>query len=397
MTAAPCRAEPASRAGTRGTVLAGLASAEPVPAEPAWLTEVRLRAGRRALWLRSLWADSRYPGEDAMAISHSEVDRAMAPAGELAAAERRFYREDATAAAVSEALDRLLAAGPDTRWDHLTRTLGLSAPDAGLLALALAAEAAPELRRVYGYLGDEAGPVDASPALARALWDWAPDLRIDAGSALLRWRLAWPRDGGPDLCAADSRWIADPLLLAEFTGDGLAARSGPAGRDVEPTAEPVLYPAALDEIVGFAGPAGRRHRAARYPRRDRGGAGRAAGLGQDRACRAGVPEAGQAPRVRGRGQAGQSSGPRRRRRPRGAAGAAARLRPDLAARGPVAGRGRRGARRARGPHVLRDGRRRVRARAAGAACGCGARCRRWTATPGSGSGPRCRASPPRRR
>ncbi|MGH3124795.1 MAG: hypothetical protein ACRDND_27750, partial [Streptosporangiaceae bacterium] len=208
---------------------------ELVPAEPAWLTEVRLRAGRRALWLRSLWAGGRYPGEDAMAISHSEVDRAMASARELAAAERRFYREDAAATAVSEALDRLLAAGPDARWDHLMRTLGLSAPDASLLALALAAEAAPEMRRVYGYLGDETGPVDASPALARVLWDWAPDLRIDEGSALLRWRLAWPRDPGQDRCAAEDRWIADPLLLAELAGDNLGARSGPTGRDVEPT------------------------------------------------------------------------------------------------------------------------------------------------------------------
>jgi AAA+ superfamily predicted ATPase len=227
--------------------------ADPVPAEPAWLTEVRLRAGRRALWLRSLWAASRYPGEEAMAISHSEVDRAMTPAGELALAERRFYREDAAAAAVSEALDRLLAAGPEARWDRLARTLGVAAPDASLLALALAAEAAPEMRRVYGYLSDETGPVDPSPALARALWGWDPGLRIDAGSALLRWRLAWPRDSSPDLCAADSRWIADPLLLAEFTGDDPGARSGPAGRDVEPDTEPVLHPAALDEIVGFAG------------------------------------------------------------------------------------------------------------------------------------------------
>jgi AAA+ superfamily predicted ATPase len=240
MTAEPMPAEPAP--------------VEQVAAEPAWLTEVRLRAGRRALWLRSLWAGSRYPGEDAMAISHSEVDRAMASAGELAVAERRFYREDATAAAVSEAIDRLLAAGPDTRWDHLLRTLGLSAPDASLLALALAAEAAPEMRRVYGYLSDEIGPVDASPALARVLWDWAPDLRIDAGSALLRWRLAWPRDGGQDRCAAEGRWIADPLLLAELTGDGLGARSGPVGHDVELTGEPVLYPVAFDEIVGFVGP-----------------------------------------------------------------------------------------------------------------------------------------------
>ncbi len=194
-----------------------------------------------------------------MAISHSEVDRAVAPPGELARAESAFYQQDAAAAAVSAALGELLAAGPDPRWEHLARTLDLPAPDASLLALALAAQAAPEMRRVYGYLCDEDGPGDASPALAGLLWGWAPDVRSAAGAALLRWRLAAPRDAGPELPGPGSGWVADPLLLAELTGDGLAgegagARAGLAGRDVEPAAEPVLYPSVLDEIVGFAGP-----------------------------------------------------------------------------------------------------------------------------------------------
>ena len=260
MTPAPVSGALVPGAAVPGAPVSGAAvpgapvPAEPAAAEPAWLTEVRLRVGRRALWLRSLWAADRYPGEDAMAISHSEVDRAMTSAGVLATAESRFYREDPAAAAVGAALDRLLSAGPDARWDHLTRTLGLSAPEAGLLALALAAEAAPEMRRVYGYLNDETSPRDASPALAQALWAWPPGPRIDAGAALLRWRLAWPRDSSPDWFGADSHWVADPLLLAELTGEGPGAHRGPAGRDVELTAEPVLYPAVLDEIVGFAGP-----------------------------------------------------------------------------------------------------------------------------------------------
>jgi len=221
--------------------------------EPGWLTEVRLRTVRRALWLRSLWAASLYAGDQAMAISHSEVDRATKSAGEVAQEERRFYREDAAAAELSEVLDRLLAAEPDARWDHLTRTLGLSALEANLLALALAAEVAPEMRRVYGYLSDGTEPADASPGLVQVLWDWAPGLRLDARSALLRWRLAWPR-GGSDPGAAEGRWIADPLLLAELTGDSRRGCASPVGREVEPAAGPVLYPDALDEIVGFVGP-----------------------------------------------------------------------------------------------------------------------------------------------
>jgi AAA+ superfamily predicted ATPase len=226
----------------------------PVPDEPGWLAEVRLRVARRVLWLRALWAGSRYPGEGAMAISHSEVDRTVEPASDLTAAEHRFYSEDAAAAGISDALGRLVDAGPDPRWDHLTHTLGLTAPDANLLALALAAEAVPGMRRVYGYLGDDTGASDASAALAAALWDWTPGVRLDGRSALLRWRLAWPRGTDPDLCSATTGWIADPLILAELTGDGSGAGPGVTGSDVEPAGEPLLYPAELEQIIDFAGP-----------------------------------------------------------------------------------------------------------------------------------------------
>jgi broad-specificity NMP kinase len=223
-------------------------------AEPGWLTEVRLRVSRRVLWLRALWAGSRYPGEGAMAISHSEVDRTVGPAGDLALEEQCFYREDAAAAAVSQALDRLAGAEPDPRWRHLTGTLGLTAPAASLLALALAAEAIPGMRRVYGYLHDETAARDASVALAAALWDWPPGVHLGGQSALLRWRLAWPQDTGPDMCSATAGWRADPVVLAELTEDGAGADAGLTGQDIEPAGEPVLYPTQLDEIIAFAGP-----------------------------------------------------------------------------------------------------------------------------------------------
>ena len=223
-------------------------------AEPGWLTEVRLRAARRVLWLRVLWAGSQYPGEGAMAISHSEVDRVVGQSGELASEERRFYREDTAAAAISSILDGLADAEPDPRWSHLVGTLGLSAPEASLLALALAAEAIPGMRRVYGYIHDDTCARDASAALAAVLWDWEPGVRLDGRSALSRWRLAWPHDTGPDMVSATTGWIADPLILAELTGNGPAVDAGLTGQDIEPAGEPVLYPAQLDEIIAFAGP-----------------------------------------------------------------------------------------------------------------------------------------------
>ena len=95
------------------------------------------------------------------------------PRRALAAAEQRFYREDARAAVLTDALDRLADSVPDPRWDHLVTTLGLTPRDANLLALALAADAVPGMRRVFGYLQDDTAPADASPGLAAALWDWA--------------------------------------------------------------------------------------------------------------------------------------------------------------------------------------------------------------------------------
>lgn len=222
-------------------------------AEPTWLTDVRLRVARRVLWLRAWWAASPYPEDGAMAISHSEVDRTLQPVASLEAAEQRFYREDTTAAGVTEALDRLADSAPDPRWDHLVTTFGLTPQDANLLSLALAAHAIPGIRRVFGYLHDDTAAADASIGLAAALWSWAPTSLVCAASALTRWELAWPGATASQPFSAASGWVADPLILAQLTGDGPPAGCGLTGRDVEPVSEPVLYPAELDEIVGFTG------------------------------------------------------------------------------------------------------------------------------------------------
>ncbi len=160
----PCRrhrVRPGPRAGHTMT-----ASSE--GAEPSWLTDVRLRVARRFLWLRALWAASGQPGDDVMAISHSEVDRTLT--------RRRAHGRgapvlpgSAQAAGLSAAIDRLADFPPDPRWDHLVTTLGLTPQDANLLALALAAHAVPGMRRVFGYLQDDTAAADASIGLAAVL------------------------------------------------------------------------------------------------------------------------------------------------------------------------------------------------------------------------------------
>src|SRR5215470_7648747 len=221
-------------------------------AEPAWLADVRLRVARRARWLRALWAETSHRAEDAMAISHSEVDRTLQPAAGLAAAERQFYRDDTVAAGLTDAIDRLTGSAGDPRWDHLVATLGLTPRDANLLALALAADAIPGMRRVFGYLRDDTVPADASAALAAELWDWASDYPIGTSPVLARWELARPAADARHGASADPGWVADPLILAQLTGDHPAAVPGLIGRDVELAGQPVIYPAELDEMAGFA-------------------------------------------------------------------------------------------------------------------------------------------------
>jgi adenylate kinase family enzyme len=231
---------------------AGIAVGEEMAtAEPTWLTEIRLRAHRRMLWCRELWARHRHLGEETMAIGHGEVELALASRQRLLAAELEFYRVDEQASAFGAELDAVLAQGPDERWGRLCSTLGLSVPERGLLALALAAELVPALRRVYGYLQDETAPLDPTSALVAELWCQPHPPPIGADGALVRWALAQPREAGAEPTSSSTPWVADPLLLAHLLED-YHGRSAPLGRPVIPPDGPRLYEAEVEDVVAFA-------------------------------------------------------------------------------------------------------------------------------------------------
>ena len=245
----------------------GPAGAGPGAAEPRWLTDVRLRASRRVLWLRHLWSQPGYEGEHLLAISHSEVDRALTPPGQAADAEQSFYRSDERAAAIGAQIAALAGQPGDARLDHLIITLGLSPADAALFTLAVAAAADPAIGRVFGYLLDVAGTADPTPSLAAELFELGSEPPPGPDSALVRWLLAGPVATGRDAFACSTGWQADTLLLQALAarastggGDAAARRAllaatdwsgGATGRVVEPPHGPVLRPEALAEIVGF--------------------------------------------------------------------------------------------------------------------------------------------------
>ena len=226
--------------------------------EPAWLAGVRLRAARRVLWLRELWSSHHYEGDHLLAISHSEVDRALTPPGGLLAAEQAFYRADEAAAALSRSIDALAEARPDYAWDHLRATLGLGPEESHLLALSLAGAADLAVLRVFGYLLDAHEATGPTPALSAALFGDPPFWRPRPDSALVRWLLARPLGDGRDPYAASTSWDADALLLTPLLRPGpdpAAAdwSAGTLGTVVGPPAGLPLRSDSFEAIVAFLG------------------------------------------------------------------------------------------------------------------------------------------------
>jgi AAA+ superfamily predicted ATPase len=222
--------------------------------ESAFLERIRLRAQRRVLWLRALWASSASLADQGLAISHSEVDRILTGPDVLAKAERHFYATDAAAQSLAEpiaAADQRVA--DDPTFQHLRRTFGLAAAEVDLLTLAVAAEIDPLLRRVYGYLHDDTTACYPTPWLAACLFPDAPPWHFGPEGVLAQWRLAWPQEGAGAPWALTTPWVADPaivalLLSAEETALGAGVTRMPVGS----VGGSCLYPAALADMEAFA-------------------------------------------------------------------------------------------------------------------------------------------------
>lgn len=184
------------------------------PAEPPFVTRVRLRAQRRVRWMRALWeAEPSVPGQG-LAISHAEVDRIMTDPAQIAEQEALFYRQDSVADQVGRQIELADGQAAEHReWKRICDEFDLSQFEIDLLSLAVTVEVDPLLRRVYGYLHDDAGATYATPWLASVLFQWPSSLRFGWDSALLRWQLARPLDGAINPWAATAPWAADPHIV----------------------------------------------------------------------------------------------------------------------------------------------------------------------------------------
>jgi len=198
--------------------------AEPLQAlhaEPAIVAEVRLRARRHVAWLRALWAQTDQPGAQGLAITHAEVDRTLADPSALARAEAAFDRDDPEARALAEAIAAAAHAVREDRvWNRLCAAFALGAHERNVLALAVAAELEPALRRVFAYAHDDANAGCASALLAARLFGETP-LPLGAGSPLARWELVKLRDTTAGW-SLDAPLLADPAVVAWLARGELA-------------------------------------------------------------------------------------------------------------------------------------------------------------------------------
>jgi hypothetical protein len=213
--------------------------------EPLWLREVRLRAARRILFVRHRWAHSAYAEEHLLAISHSEVDRALEPPSQVREQEIAFYREDAAANALSRTIAALTDEPRDARWEHLVRVLAIDAEEQALLALAIGAAVDPQLGRVFGYLQDRPAPSGATPALVADLFPQLGRLPPRPGSPVLAWQLLRQATGEPWSASTSTSFEADGLVVRALmgapiergAGDVIAPAGGRPGDMMETPAE----------------------------------------------------------------------------------------------------------------------------------------------------------------
>src|SRR2546421_5995474 len=185
--------------------------------EPAFMTRIRLRARRQILWLNKLWASSLTEEVQGLAISHNEVDRILADPEQHGSAESVFYEADAGARQLSKrihTIERWIV--NEDPWLKLRGAFGLSTPEIDLLMLAVAVEVDPLLRRVYGYLQDDATASSPTPWLAASLFQWPPDVRLGPAAPLVRWHMAWPLEGSPSRWSVSAPWTADPQIVSCF-------------------------------------------------------------------------------------------------------------------------------------------------------------------------------------
>jgi len=182
------------------------------------LHALRLRCRRRALWLRSTWRSDPLEEFQALVVSDAQADRLLR--GTDAAAEERFYREDAEARELSTRLTEIEAQAREaaaalaeddvpTALDSLVGVFGLTEDDRSVFLACLAPQLDSSFERIYAYIHDDVARTHATPQLMTDLFGGGARDALFGGAPLRRFALVVP----------DEAWVGQligrPLYVDE--------------------------------------------------------------------------------------------------------------------------------------------------------------------------------------
>jgi hypothetical protein len=226
---------------------------------PMGLERIRLRGYRRVLWQRHLWKKTNQFPAQGLAIPHEEADIACLNLDNRAE-EAAFYESDPAIRELNQRIGKLEdhpAQITDGPLGDLAALFSLTTVETGFLTLCVAAEIDPRLRRLYGYLHDDAAYCAATPWLAQVLFEWDHADRITAESPLLKWLLAYPRPSEEEPWNQMARWSADPRIVGYLAGNqALAPSLSASARWLQADDEIAYEPSAIDPLRQFLYQAG---------------------------------------------------------------------------------------------------------------------------------------------
>jgi len=215
------------------------------------LERIRLRGYRRVLWQRHLWETTNQFPAQGLAIPHEEVDIACLNLDNRAE-EVAFYESETGIRGLNHRIIEL--EDKQKQIDNglladLVALFSLSPIETDFLLLCVAGEIDPRLRRLYGYLHDDAAYCAATPWLAHVLFEWNYVDRIAAESSLLKWLLAYPRPSEEEPWNQMARWSADSRIFGFLTGNQAIAPSlSVAAQWLQADDELAYEPTAVDAL-----------------------------------------------------------------------------------------------------------------------------------------------------
>jgi AAA+ superfamily predicted ATPase len=168
------------------------------------LARVRLRAMRRAAWLRKLWAEEGEPGGK-LAVTHAEIDTHLADR-DSPEAEAQFYTNDKSLTSINQELQEIesaIDADETSPLKTVEQIFGLSEEDIDILHACLAMSIDPSMARVYAYLQDNAGHSYVTDHFVSRLFEHGRNSVWNSESFLRRWELVREKEVAPN----------EPLLL----------------------------------------------------------------------------------------------------------------------------------------------------------------------------------------